>query len=154
MIQGAVVAICISPAAGAPMESVEEVEAIAGKGLAGDRYATGEGSYNRNQLGKRQVTLIGAHFLDGSGFDYRETRRNLTVRGIELMDQIGHAFWVGGVLMRGVKYCDPCMRPSKLSGNFRPFRDLFYDRGGLIAEILEGGVIKVGCIVIPREKNY
>jgi MOSC domain-containing protein YiiM len=70
------------------------------------------------------------------------------------MDHIGQEFRIDGVLMRGVKYCDPCMRPSRLSGNPKPFRETFWDRGGLVAEILEGGLIKVGSIIIPRTKDY
>lgn len=152
--KGVIVAICISPAAGAPMEAVTEVEAIVGQGLAGDRYARGEGSYNQGQRGKRQVTLFNALFLDDSGFDQLETRRNLAILGIELMDQIGHEFRIDEVVMRGVKYCDPCMRPSKLSRNPRSFRDTFHDRGGLVAEVLESGFIKIGSIVVPRTKDY
>jgi len=154
MAHGTVVAICIGAKAGAQMQSVEQVEAIAGEGLAGDRYARGEGSFNKARRGKRQVTLINALFVDGSSFDYTQTRRNIAVRGIELMDQIGQEFRIDGVLMRGVKYCDPCMRPTKLSGNPEPFRDLFHDRGGLVADILESGTIKVGSIVTSRTKDY
>ncbi|HVV39289.1 MAG TPA: hypothetical protein VHD31_03095 [Candidatus Paceibacterota bacterium] len=154
MANGTIVAICISPAAGAPMQQVQEVEAIAGEGLAGDRYSRGEGSFNKGKKGRRQVTLINALFVEGSGFAYHETRRNIAVRGIELMDQIGQEFHIDGVRLRGIKYSDPCMRPTKLSGNKLAFRDVFHDRGGIVAEILEGGTIKVGSVVIPRTKDY
>ena len=50
-----VVAICICPVAGDTMRRVQEVQAIAGQGLAGDRYATGEGSFNKLRQGKRQL---------------------------------------------------------------------------------------------------
>jgi hypothetical protein len=55
---------------------------------------------------------------------------------------------------RGVKYCDPCTRPSKLSGKTKSFKERFFDRGGLIAEIIEGGVITVGDQLIPPPKGY
>ena len=154
MANGTVVALCIAPAAGAPMQEVQEIEAIAGEGLAGDRYSRGEGSFNNGAQGRRQVTLINALFVEGSSFAYNETRRNIVVRGIELMDQIAQEFHIDGVKLRGVKYCDPCMRPTKLSGNVNSFRDLFHDRGGIVAEVLEGGTIKVGSAVIPRTKDY
>ncbi len=154
MANGIVVAICISPTAGAPMQEAHEIEAITGEGLAGDRYSRGEGSFNKGKRGRRQVTLINARFVDGSGFAYNETRRNIVVRGIELMDQIGHVFHIDGVCLRGINYCDPCMRPTKLSGNVQAFRDIFHDCGGIIAEILKGGVIRVGSVVIPRHKDY
>lgn len=154
MTSGSVVGICIAPAAGAPMQAVNEVLAVAGQGLTGDRYACGAGSFNKGNQGKRQVTFINALFVDGSGFLYTDTRRNIIVRNVELMDQIGQEFRIDKVLMRGIKYCDPCMRPTKLSGNSCSFRDTFYDRGGLVAEVLEGGWIKVGSMVVPRTKDY
>jgi hypothetical protein len=51
MVNGNVVAIFIAPIAGRKMEEVQSAEAIAGAGLAGDRYATGEGSFNRKRPG-------------------------------------------------------------------------------------------------------
>ena len=154
MANGKVVAIYVSPVAGEPMQKVESVEAIAGAGLKGDRYCTGEGSYNRDAQGKRQVTLINAVFFEGSGFDYADSRRNIVTEGIELMWLIGREFCIGDVRMRGVKYCDPCNRPSKLSGKGQRFEVLFSDRGGLIAEILSDGVITNNSEVIPPPKGY
>jgi ABC-type nitrate/sulfonate/bicarbonate transport system substrate-binding protein len=51
MVNGNVVAIFIAPTAGGKMEEVTIAEAIAGAGLAGDRYSTGEGSFNRKRPG-------------------------------------------------------------------------------------------------------
>ena len=52
MLSGNVVAIFIAPIAGAKMEEVQSAEAIAGAGLAGDRYSTGEGSFNLKRAGE------------------------------------------------------------------------------------------------------
>jgi len=70
------------------------------------------------------------------------------------MDLIGREFRVGEALLRGVKYCDPCLRPSVLSGKKIAFKDIFHDRGGLVAEVLESGVLKVGDLVVPPKKHY
>lgn len=153
MQNGTVVAICIAPEAGALMQEVMEVEAIAGQGLKGDRYCTGEGSWNKGELGKRQVTFINSLFFDGTGFSILDARRNFAVLGAELMYLIGREFDVGEARFRGVKYCDPCGRPSKLSG-IPGFAEAFYDRGGLVAEVLQGGLIKVGSPLISPKKNY
>lgn len=61
-------AICISPTAGEAMVRVERVQALAGQGLVGDRYATGTGSFNKGKQGIRQVTFINSIFFHGSGF--------------------------------------------------------------------------------------
>lgn len=153
MANGHVVAIFISPVAGEPMRPVETVEAIAGWGLRGDRYALGKGSYNKERPGKRQVTLINALFFAGSGFEYAESRRNIVTLEVELMDLIGREFEIGQARFRGVKYCDPCLRPSKLSGKKAVFKDAFHDRGGLVAEVLQGGFIDVGSLVVPPARG-
>ena len=153
-MNGTVVSLCIGPVAGGSMQLVEEVEAIAGQGLKGDRYATGEGSFNKGKQGNRQVTLMNAIFFDGSGFEFKDSRRNIFVQGVELMWLIGREFQIGTAHFRGVKYCDPCIRPSKLSGKQKSFKETFFDRGGLIAEVIESGVIKTGDPVIPPPKGY
>lgn len=156
MPKGVLTAICICPVAGAPMQRVQEVEVITGEGLKGDRYANGEGSFNKGRKGKDQVTLMNTYFVGMVAEVYapEDTRRNLFVSGIELMDHIGYEFTIGGVRFRGVKYCAPCNRPSKLGKKAWPFQQAFSDRGGLVAEVLSSGIIRVGDFVIPRKKEY
>lgn len=153
-MNGIVKAICISPVAGEPMQEIIEVEAIAGQGLKGDRYSIGTGSFNKDKQGVRQVTLMNSIFFAGSGFEFKDSRRNLFVEGVELMWLIGREFQVGTARFRGVKYCDPCTRPNKLSGKAMSFKETFFDRGGLIAEIIKDGIIRVGDQIIPPPKGY
>lgn len=136
------------------MKRVDEVEALTGQGLLGDRYALGKGSFNKGKEGMRQVTLINGIFFEGSGFHYEDSRRNIVTDGVELMWLIGREFTIGAARMRGVKYCDPCKRPSKLAGKTASFQEKFFDRGGLVAEVLESGVIRVGDSVVPPPKGY
>jgi hypothetical protein len=158
MLNGNVVAIYVSPIAGGKMEEVETVEAIAGAGLAGDRYSTGEGSFNRKRPGRRQVTLINSIFFHSSGFEYIESRRNIVTQGVELMWLIGREFQIGKAHFRGQTYCDPCLRPSYLSSKTQKFLEAFSDRGGLVAEIIDSGVIKkadlISLKVLPAEAYY
>ncbi len=153
-MNGIVAAICICPVAGEPMQMVKEVEAIAGMGLRGDRYCTGAGSFNKGAQGKRQVTLINGRFFPGSGFEYVESRRNIVTDGVELNWLVQREFQIGQARFRGLKYNDPCNRPNKLSGNPKSFKEAFFDCGGIIAEILLGGIIKVGDQIIPPPKGY
>jgi MOSC domain-containing protein YiiM len=154
MPTGTIVSICISPVPSDPMQRVPEVLAIAGAGLAGDRYAAGAGSFNKKRgLGARQVTLIHDLFVRGAGFNNIDTRRNIIVDGrIELMELIGKEFGIGEAVFRGVQYCDPCERLSKLCGK-AGFREALQDRGGLVAAIITSGIIKIGSQVIPPLKG-
>ena len=149
MKKGKVVAIFIAPVRGESMEEVETVRALVGQGLEGDRYASGEGSWNGGRQGTRQVPFINAAFFPGSGFTFADSRRNVVTEGVELMALIGKRFMVGDVLFQGVRYCDPCGRPSKLAGSETPFDVAFHDRGGLIADVVEsdGREIKKGDVV-------
>jgi hypothetical protein len=146
MVNGKVVAIFIASIAGGKMEEVETVEAIAGAGLAGDRYSMAEGSFNRKRPGRRQVTLINSVFFQDA-FEYAESRRNIVTQGIELMWLIGREFQIGKARFRGQYYCDPCLRPTRLSGKTQKFLEAFSDRGGLVAEIIESGRIKKGDLI-------
>lgn len=153
MKKGTVTGIYICAEPGAPMESVEQVRAIRGRGLEEDRYSTGEGSWNKEKgMGHRQVTLINTLFVDKSPFTLEQTRRNIGVSGLELMLLIGKRFTVDGVTLLGVKYCDPCERPSNLCG-IPGFADAFHDVGGLIATVIKGGIIRVGSVVTPPPRK-
>lgn len=154
MPNGTVEAICIAPNAGDPLHRVQEVLAIAGQGLEGDRYKKGAGSFSKNEIGRRQVTLMNTRFFYDCGFLYEESRRNLFIRDTELMWLIGREFTIGDARMKGIKYCDPCMRPSKLLGKIERFEDIFHDCGGLVVEVIKTGLIRVGSPLIPPPKGY
>jgi MOSC domain-containing protein YiiM len=155
---GSVEAICIAPAAGDPMQSLGEVEAIVGVGLAGDRYAAGIGFYSPRPTdpGAREVTLFEAEVLDtvqsdfGMALSAAEHRRNLTVRGVRLAALLGQRFRIGEVLLEGVKDCPPCEHLQQLVG--KPVLQPLVDRGGLRARIVEGGTLRVGDAVWAVER--
>lgn len=137
------------------MESRDEVRAIAGVGLEGDRYAIAAGTYSgvRIEDAQRAVTLIEREAVQGarSEFDVEldegETRRNLVIEGVALNSLVGQEFKVGDVRLRGVDLAHPCAYLEELT---RPgVRKSLVDRGGLRAEILDDGSIKVGDSVLP-----
>jgi MOSC domain-containing protein YiiM len=136
------------------MRSVARVRAIAGIGLEGDRYAAGLGYYSNKPPGTgRALTLIEAETIDALraelGIDLQpgDSRRNLTIRGIELNPLVGKRFRIGGVLCQGVRFCVPCQYLVDLIG--KPVLAPLVDRGGLRADILEGGEIRVGDELRP-----
>ena len=148
MAPGSLVAIQIGRQAEGRLESVPEVRAVPGKGLEGDRYFRGEGSFSKNPGGGREVTLVATEMLSllerehGIRLDPAETRRNLVTSGVTLNDLVGKVFQVGGVRMRGVRLAEPCdhlerlTRPGVLKG--------LVHRAGLRADILDKGVLRVG----------
>jgi MOSC domain-containing protein YiiM len=147
---GRLVAIFVAPAGGAPMEARDRVAAIAGVGLRGDRYATATGTYSSAGRDARDVTLIEREAVDavrteGDGIDVHEgeTRRNLVTEGVALNHLVGHEFRIGAVRMRGLRLAEPCAYLEQLTGH-DGVRAAFVHRGGLRAEILDDGELRVG----------
>ena len=143
--------IHIAPAEGAPVQSVSEIEAVAGVGLIGDRYATSE--HGDDYDGGQDLTLVEAEALerlaaeDGIQLEPGATRRNVTTRGISLNDLVGKTFSVGGVMARGVELCEPCNHLQSMVG--RPILRPLAHRAGLRAQLLSSGTIRVGDSVVP-----
>src|SRR5918912_2142734 len=92
MWQGNVVSIHIAPEAGAPMVSVQDVRAIPGRGLEGDRYCTGRGHYSsKPSEGGREITLIELEAVEALDMKLTpaETRRNIATQGVPLNHLVG-----------------------------------------------------------------
>jgi MOSC domain-containing protein YiiM len=146
--EGRVVAIFTAPDEGKPMEERREVQALAGKGLEGDRYAIEAGKFSGTKVGKRAVTLMEREAVEGARDEYgieldeAETRRNLITEGVPVNHLVGKEFTVGGVRMRGYDLAEPCTYLESLTRV--GVRKALIHRGGLRAEILDDGPIRVG----------
>lgn len=151
---GVVAAIFIGPEAKQPMASVPEVRALAGAGLEGDRYVSGDGTFS-NGHPNNHLTLVEDEALAAAQRDYgmavtgAETRRNVLTCGISLNHLVGREFRIGEVRVRGLKLCEPCGHLEKLTG--KELIKTLRHRGGLRAEILSDGLIKVGDVIIEQE---
>lgn len=152
MAPGKVVSIHIAPKGSAPMRSVDSVQAFAGKGLEGDRYFEFTGTYSKKGGPEREITLIESEAVEAAARDYElkadpgKIRRNLVTHGVALNHLVGREFKVGGVRLRGIRLSEPCGHMESLSG-VAGIRQALVHRGGLRAEILEGGLIRVGDAV-------
>ena len=149
MATGTIHAIYIGPNRSQPLVAVAEVQAVAGKGLEGDRYFLGRGSLSRWPGPGRQVTLIEHEALEAIRRDYGFelkgglSRRNIVTAGVTLDDRQGQKFRVGTTaLFRVVQPCQPCayLERKTQAGVFTALKG----RGGLRAEVLEDGIIRVG----------
>jgi hypothetical protein len=143
---GRVEALAVAPAAEAPMALVEQATARAGRGLDGDRYAGGEGTFSNPHSRGHDLTLIEAEVVDDLGVAPEVPRRNVVTRGIDLNALVGRRFRVGEVECEGQRLCEPCAHLQRLTEP-RLLRDLVH-RGGLRADIVSGGVIHVGDAVV------
>ena len=114
MWQGTVESLHIVAEKSQPMTTVETIHAISGRGLEGDRYANGKGTYSNKLEEGRQVTLFEQETLEalhrdhGIALEPRETRRNVITRGVPLNHLVGQRFLVSDVLLEGMRLNKPC----------------------------------------------
>ena len=152
---GRIEAIHLADAAAGPMRAVTRVRAIAGVGLEGDRYATGNGTYSPDPRTDRHLTLIEAEEIealaerDGILLEPGETRRNVTTRGIRLNDLVGRRFRVGGIECEATRLCEPCQGLTDHIG--KPVLKPLAHRAGLRALILTDGEIAIGDEVVALD---
>jgi MOSC domain-containing protein YiiM len=148
MPKGIVVSIHIATTASGPVLPVNEVRAVAGKGLEGDRYFKEVGTFSHEGDGSNEVTLIESEAIEALKRDYGidlkpgDSRRNIATHGVALNHLVGREFRVGEVVLRGLRLCEPCSHLEKLTEK-GVMRGLIH-RGGLRAEIVTGGTIRVG----------
>jgi MOSC domain-containing protein YiiM len=119
-----------------PLEAADEVQVKAAAGIDGDRY------------GDKDITLFEAEAIEGlaadTGIELKpsEIRRNVMTRGVALNDLLGHRIRVGEVEAVVTELCHPCSHLQKLTqpGVLRGL----VNRGGLNADVVAGGAIRVG----------
>jgi MOSC domain-containing protein YiiM len=156
---GRVDAIYVRRSRGEAALSVRSAIALEGRGLDGDRSASGARAGH-----KRQVTLIQAEhlpviaaFMRMTAIDAALLRRNLVVSGLNLV--AARALFVdlplrvtigGAVVLAVTGPCDPC---SKMEASLGPGAwNAMRGHGGMTARIEQGGSIAVGdrvevCVV-------
>ncbi len=159
MWEGIVVGVYITPMAIQPMVFVNEVRAVPGKGLEGDRYFKQIGTYSgKSGPGglppAREVTMIEIETIEalkrdyGIELDLGASRRNIVTRGVPLNHLVDREFQVGEVALRGIRLCEPCAHLEKLTS--KELLGALVHRGGLRAQILADGIIRVGDSIRER----
>jgi MOSC domain-containing protein YiiM len=151
MFQGQLVAIFVTPHKGKELQPVNQADAVAGRGLVGDRYFLKEGTFSQKDGPDREVTLIEVEALEGLAREYQielqpnHARRNLLTRGVPLNHLVGKTFTVSSVVLRGIRLCEPCGHLEKLT--CKGVEKGLIHRGGLRAQIVTGGALEVGAAV-------
>ena len=153
--RGEVCSVHLAECGGATMTSPGVIEAIAGKGIRGDRYCLGteSGHFSGNKGPRRQITLFESEVLETVLRDHdldlapEECRMNVVTRGAPLTHLVGRRFRVGEAVLLGLKLNEPCSRLETVVGK-RVVSALMH-RCGLFAEILVSGRIGPGDQAVP-----
>jgi len=149
---GRVVSLFVVDRKAEPMQQVEQFSALAGRGIEGDRYLLGTGTYSKKPEPGRQITLIKSEVLESLKDKFNitvkpeESRRNVLTEGIEINDLIGTEFFVGTVRLRAHRLTEPCKYLENLLEQPGLYKEL-WGNGGISCEILTDGVINEGDII-------
>ncbi len=136
----------IRPAKGEEMEQGSEVWLDAELGLIGDHYS--------GRSGKRHVTLIQAEHLDAiasmmglASLEPRLTRRNVVVRGLNLLALKDLRFRLGEAELEMTGQCYPCSKMERNlgAGGYNAMRG----HGGITARVISGGKVELGDTLEP-----
>lgn len=151
-MRGELVSIHVCARAGEPLLLRDHADLIAGRGIEGDRYASGLGEFSPAvQDPDHELTLIDQEQIErfnaqsGAALEPGAFRRNLVTRGIDLNALVGAEFSIGCARLRGVRLCEPC---ASLAARTHPgvIRGMLH-RAGLRAGIVRGGRIRTGDAV-------
>ncbi|MCY3564456.1 MAG: MOSC domain-containing protein [bacterium] len=128
----------LAPLHKAGLTEVTEVLAVEGAGLEGDRY-----------LGTtRNVTVVAKGELDeaadrlGYPIPAGATRRNITVDADRLPRTTGALIHLGEAVLSVWRDCPPCERMYQTVGPGA--REALEGRAGIAAQVVKGGLIRVG----------
>lgn len=158
---GQLLHIHIAPAASVEMEELEEARLIPGKGIEGDRYLLGTGTYSPKP-DIREVTLfemevlealeIGEPKVPGTKVKLEpiDHRRNLTTRGVPVNHLVGRRFRIGETVLRGGRMNFPCKYLEELLG-VPGLYDGLLNRSGMNCAIEVGGIIRKGDPIVPLD---
>ena len=127
--------------------NVNEVEAIKGKGLIGEKH------FKENNKKRSQITLIEIeninHYnkISGTQIPAINFLRNIVTEGIRLNVLVGKEFFIGKVKVRAHDLCRPCKNLQEFLQQKNTVEELLYT-GGLRCEILSSGKIFINDQII------
>ena len=144
---GKVLEIGISENESSKIVSVNQVEAIKGKGLIGEKH------FKEDNKKRSQITLIEIeninHYnkITGTMIPAINFLRNIVTEGIQLNVLVGKEFFIGKVKVKAHDLCRPCKNLQEFLQQKNTVKELLYT-GGLRCEILSSGKIFINDQII------
>lgn len=134
---------------GQPLEEVNAMDLVAGKGIVGDRRYFGKLSRDTGQPSRRQVSLIEREQIaeHASGLGMQDivpgaVRSNIETTGIRLVPLIGKEIQIGEAVLFVHSQRDPCAKMDALCQGLR--ERMMHGRQGVLAEVRRPGRIGIG----------
>lgn len=148
---GEVIWISIRPGKKSPLKILDSVLAIEGVGLEGDHYSARPGSQRQVTLIQEEHLAVIASMLQQPSLDPALLRRNIVVRGVNLLALKEKQFQIGDALLEMSGLCHPCSRMEQNLGigGYNAMRG----HGGITARVVGGGLIKTGDQILATSSR-
>jgi MOSC domain-containing protein YiiM len=141
---------------GAPLQAVESIQVVEGKGITGDARFFGRLSRDTGQPTRRQVTLIEreqiaehATTLGLPAIIPGAVRSNIETAGINLIALLGKEIEIGEAVLRLYAPRDPCAKMDAICQGLRA--RMMDQRQGVLAEVVRSGAVRVGDTILIRK---
>jgi MOSC domain-containing protein YiiM len=139
---------------GEPMRTVEQFEVVEQKGIFGNPRKFGAISRTTGQPSKRQVSLVEREQIAEHAVTLGlqtivpgAVRSNIETHGIDLIALIGKEVQVGEAVLLFYDARTPCEKMDRICQGLRALME--NQKQGVLAQVIRGGVIRVGDIVQP-----
>ena len=155
-LPGRIASLHLHPAQpGGPLQPVEAIELVAGRGIRDDTRYFGRLSRDTNEPSRRQVTLIEreqisehAAALGLSSIAPGAVRSNIETTGINLIALLGREVEIGSAVLLLHSPRDPCAKMDAICQGLRAL--MMNSRQGVLAEVVRSGTIRVSDSIILR----
>ena len=144
---GKVLEIGISENKSNKIVNVNDIEAIKGKGLVGEKH------FKKDNIKRCQITLIEIeninHYnkINGTSIPAINFLRNIVTEGIRLNELVGKEFSIGSVKLKAHDLCRPCRYLQESLQQKNIVKELLHT-AGLRCEILSSGKIYINDQII------
>lgn len=136
------------------MQSVNEIELVAGKGIAGESRYFGKISRRTGQPSRRQVSLMEreqiaehAAALGLQSIAPGAVRANIETTGIDLIQLIGKQIQIGDAVLFLYEARKPCEQMNTICAGLRDLME--NSRQGVMAEVVRPGTIRCRDLILP-----
>ena len=129
-MNGIVSNLFIATKAGEGVQSIDSASLIAGKGIKGDRYYSGQGTFSEKLKGNpaAELSLIEKEEIDSFN---KEHNQNLT-----------YGDFRRNIVTTGIRLCEPCLHLAETVNTL--VLPHLVGRGGLRAQIVSSNEIQTG----------
>ena len=146
------------PSPGEPMQKVETIEVISGKGILGESRYFARRKRLSGEFSRRQISLIEREQIAGHasalGLEIiapGAVRANIETTGASLISLLGQHIQIGEAILHFYEPRKPCEKMNAICAGLRSLMES--NNQGVLAQVFRSGRIRVGDGISIAETN-